>query len=337
MVPVARAAAPEPDRSPVQVQVVGRSVSLAVQVAGHGMAEVQLRRGEAGEASRQHRHLFRVAPGPNRFTAAVPAAPTAEPLLFKVVLRLSAYVAGPAFGSLGRGEEQFTHPQSIAIGSGGKLYVVDSGNDRVQVLSDRHTYLFEFGGFTFDTSGRLPESESQRFDEPVDAVFSINRDLYVTDRNNNRVLRLDRDGRFLSSFGPSAGLRLPRGLAANSLGEVLVADTENDRILVFDRDGRQQKQIGTFGWGDRQLRNPFDVTVDQANNVWVADTLNNRVQGFDQFGRLIGIIAGGFEHPMAVRADRDGFGWVVDGRRRQLFKFTPAGRLAAGRRPGVRG
>ena len=297
------------------------------EAEAQGIAEVSLSRpGQDGSPCVRRR--FAVASGPVRVELSCPRGVDSGDLSWRIDLWRKDYALATTIGTLGRGEEQFTHPQSVAIGSEDRLYVVDSGNDRIQVLSNRNTYLFEFGGFTLDPSGRLSESDAQRFDEPADAVQSINRDIFVTDRNNNRIVKLDRDGRFLLSFGPESGLKLPRGIASNSLGEVLVADTDNDRVLVFDRSGRMMKQLGTFGWGQRQFRTPFDVSVDRENNVYVADTLNDRVQVFDQFGKLLRIISGGFKYPQAVRVDSDGFVWIVDGRQRQVLRYTPSGRQA---------
>ncbi|WP_265578468.1 PEP-CTERM sorting domain-containing protein [Microcystis aeruginosa] len=39
------------------------------------------------------------------------------------------------FGSSGTGNGQFSLPTGIAVGSGGNIYVADTGNDRVQVFS----------------------------------------------------------------------------------------------------------------------------------------------------------------------------------------------------------
>jgi hypothetical protein len=297
-----------------------------------GPASGRGRRGSLpdGRSLRSRAGRYAVAVGPNTCRVDLPAGARAagSRARLRLDLALRAYRPGRWIGSMGRGEEQFTHPQALAVGTGGRLYLVDSGNDRLQVLSDRGTYLYEFGGFALDPAGRLSESESQRFDEPADVVQTVNRDLYVTDRNNHRVVRLDRDGRFLASFGADARLRLPRGIASNSIGEVLVADTENDRVLIFDRDGRLQRSLGTYGWGPRQFRAPFDVSVDSASNtIYVADTKNDRVQSFDQFGRLLWVFSGPFQYPLAVRADSQGLVWVVDGRTRQVLRFAPSGRL----------
>ena len=48
------------------------------------------------------------------------------------------------FGSQGTGNGQFESPNGIAIGPGGKIYVADAGNNRVQVFDANENYLFQF-------------------------------------------------------------------------------------------------------------------------------------------------------------------------------------------------
>jgi DNA-binding beta-propeller fold protein YncE len=300
------------------------AVELSVRSPSAGLVTVEL----GPEKGRKARRQLPVREGTNRITLPLRRDLASVPLAWEATLVARSYSRPERIGTLGRGEEQFTHPLSVALGTGGRLYVADTGNDRIEVLSDRHTFLFEFGGLALDV-GRLPSSEAQRFDEPYDLVQTINKDVYVVDRNNARVVRIDRDGRFLGSFGREAGLKLPRGIASNSRGEVIVADAGNDRIVVFDRDGRRQRDLGAFGRGPRQFKTPFDVAVDDRNGLIVADTFNDRIQLFDNFGKLEGILTGAFEHPLAVRSDPDGALWVVDGRRKQVVRLSRDGRELA--------
>ena len=229
-------------------------------------------------------------------------------------------------GSMGRGEEQFLHPLSLARPPRGEgLWVVDSGNDRIQRLDHRLHYVFDFGSFAIDPSGQfeqlgptpesfgsfLPESEGLRLEEPRDIVETQNRELYIVDRLNGRIVHTDRDGRFISSFGVREGLRSPNGIATNSLGDILVADTENDRIVWFDRDGRLLRSLGSYGWGPQQFRFPEDVAVNGKDHLVVADTGNGRLQIFDHFGALKGINQG-FVRPRGISFDEDSLLWVAD-------------------------
>ena len=80
-------------------------------------------------------------------------------------------------------------------------------------------------------------------------------------------------------------LKSPRGIAANSRGDVYVADTGNNRIVrLFNPKSNLQfvKGIGKYGIKQGEFNRPRDVFLDSQGNVYVTDTGNNRVQVFDK-------------------------------------------------------
>lgn len=216
-------------------------------------------------------------------------------------------------GTVGRGEEQFNRPTGIALGERGRVWIADTGNDRLQLLSHRLRYQFEVGAFAVDPTHFPSEGDGSRFDEPVDMVETIRKDLYIVDRNNNRIVQTDRDGRFCREFGRDDGLSRPSGIASNSVGDLLVADTDRDRVVVYDRAGRKLRELGTYGRGEKQLRFPGDVAVDANDQVYVADTGNGRVQIFDHFFVYQKEVRGPLKRPRGIHVDHRGLIWVADG------------------------
>ena len=74
--------------------------------------------------------------------------------------------------------------------------------------------------------------------------------LYISDANNNRVRRVDRNGvittvagKGVAGFGGDGGparaakLNGPAGLALDGVGNLYIADQGNDRIRRVDRTG----------------------------------------------------------------------------------------------------
>ena len=77
----------------------------------------------------------------------------------------------------------------------------------------------------------------------------------------------------------------PRGICANSKGDVYIADSGNHRIVRLFNPGRQLKfvkSIGDSGKGNGQFDYPEQVALDNNGNIYVSDTGNNRIQVFDQ-------------------------------------------------------
>jgi DNA-binding beta-propeller fold protein YncE len=60
-------------------------------------------------------------------------------------------------GGPGTGQGEFMTPVDVAVGAQGRVYVVDTGNFRVQVFAANGEYLTQFGGYgTGETDFALP-------------------------------------------------------------------------------------------------------------------------------------------------------------------------------------
>lgn len=255
---------------------------------------------------------------------------------FELLLRPLDYQRTLDAGKQGTGLGDLLRPKGVALDPARRAVVADSGNDRVQVFSPTLLPAFEFGGFNWrerDVSfNRISDSTRGSFNGPCDVACTI-RDLYVTDRDNHRVQKFDRDGNFLLSFGGSGGGRgrftFPTGIAADRMGNVFVVDSRNDRIQKFDGNGNFVLEIGGFGNSESRFNGPRDVAVDSAERIHVLDHGNRRVQVFDRYGHY----AGGF--PLPAEGEFDSLAIVLeeavavtDGKGGRLLLFTRAGETA---------
>jgi len=137
--------------------------------------------------------------------------------------------------------------------------------------------------------------------------------LYVSDRDNNRVLRFSSTDAYLSGANAEQALGQaattggtfsvvsatsmfhPGGLAFDSAGRLYVADTGNNRVLRFDAPsatndsgiaasavfGQPDMTTATAATTASGMDAPTAVAVGMDDGfLWVADTGNNRVIGF---------------------------------------------------------
>jgi len=128
-------------------------------------------------------------------------------------------------GKRGGGKEpgEFRYPSRIAI-AGDELFVLDSGNTRVEVL--------ELGGH-FRREVRLPEA-----DQDDGLAVDENKNLYVGDGQINVINVFDREGRFVYKFG-RAGTKggefnQPAGMWVEPGNRLFVADSGNQRVQEFE-------------------------------------------------------------------------------------------------------
>lgn len=179
------------------------------------------------------------------------------------------------FGRAGKAEGELDQPADLALDREGNLYIVDSGNDRVQKVTQEGKVLISWG-----SSGSGPG----QFDHPLGIALGPDGSVYVTDARNDRVQKFDAAGRFLVEWGRNGSGRGeflgPAGVAVDGAGLVYIADRGNHRVQVFDAQGRWIGNVGEEGTGKGQLVRPWGVAVDDEGKIFITDTGNQRVQVF---------------------------------------------------------
>jgi DNA-binding beta-propeller fold protein YncE len=135
------------------------------------------------------------------------------------------------FGHFGTRPGEFQRPMKVAPDlAHGELWVADSVNHRIQVLSLDGKPLRVFGGLG-DEQGKLKY--------PYDVVLDEEGRAWVAEFGNHRIQVFDRDGRSLAVWGKAGRgegeIAFPWGLAIEPKGRLLVIDSGNDRIYELDR------------------------------------------------------------------------------------------------------
>lgn len=218
--------------------------------------------------------------------AAAPRQDGAEPTRGPAFVRLIEAVAQGGQLNLAMGV--------AATPDGTRIFVVDSGNARVQVFQPTaDPYLGWWG--------RRGEGYGQ-FWQPRDvAVSPDGKYVYVVDAGRSVVMQYRLDEKFCVKThcdnkpvqewgGPGRGPGLflnPTGLSVDSRGNVYVADEGASDIEVFTPDGSQWlATLGGPGSNTDKLNHPRDVAIGPDDEVWVADTNRDRLVVFSRDGKL---------------------------------------------------
>jgi hypothetical protein len=139
---------------------------------------------------------------------------------------------------------KFYRPGGVAVDANGVVYVSDSYNHRIRKIT-QDGIVTTFAGSSYGYLDGI--GTKARFAYPQGLNFSGTGQLYVADKNNHRIRRIDAIGRVVSitgerGYGQAGGAlsqaqwAYPNAVAVGGNGAIWVADTSNNRIrrIVWD-------------------------------------------------------------------------------------------------------
>jgi hypothetical protein len=175
----------------------------------------------------------------------------------------------------------FTSAKSFSINSAGYIFISDSTLNEIIKLDTLGNIVKTIGGYGWNDSS---------FDDPAD-VFATTLNIYVSDKNNNRIQIFDKDLNFISQFSTQNStdtryiFAYPTCSAVSTQGDLFILDSDNRRILKFNSRNEFQTEIGGFDAGSYSLSNPRNFTITSSGKILVVDPPS--IVMFDQFGNGI--------------------------------------------------
>lgn len=259
------------------------------------------------------------------------------------------------FGSGGAGNGQLKSPHGLNFGNavGGKqeLFVVNTGNFRVEVFNTDGTFIRKFGTKFVQSTGQ----GQFRGDLRGIAIDRARELVYVVDAGGNGIRVFDTAGNFIRNLGGTGAFQEPgkfldggRENTVDGDGNLWVGDMPNFRAQKFcTAPGKVGCKPGTIlNKFDLQVPNPTvlpaeggfngprGVAVDSSNNLWVVDTYNWRMQKLSPTGdplKVFGYRGRGpysFNYARMVAVDRRDDSMVVtDTDNHSIKKYNSAGTL----------
>ncbi len=159
-------------------------------------------------------------------------------------------------------------PRDIAVGADGRVYLLDSGNNRVLVADGP-------GARRWRVWRRNPAWRN-----PYGLDVAADGTVWLADTDNHRIIRVAADASTETSVGSygsgSLQFRFPRDVAVAPDGRLFVADTHNHRIQILRSDASFYRQLGA----GRVFDAIDKVVVTADNKVIAVDRNANRVVAF---------------------------------------------------------
>jgi sugar lactone lactonase YvrE len=178
----------------------------------------------------------------------------------------------------------FSYPSGVAVDGAGNVYVADSGNNLIRMISTNGEVTTLAGG-------------EGLFNDPSGVAVDGAGNVYVTDAGSNLIQEVTSGGVVMTLAGSSgvsgsvdgtnsaALFNSPRGVAVDSAGTVYVADTGNNTIRKLTSNGTVTTiggSAGVIGGADgigglANFSGPSGIAVDGSGRVCVADGGNDRI------------------------------------------------------------
>lgn len=185
------------------------------------------------------------------------------------------------FSISGPEDQPLDKPMGVAVSQANRLYVTDSGKDRVVVFDADGKFLLSFG---------QGDSEEGRLKNPTYLALDKREKVYVTDLDSKTVMVFSSEGTFLGEVWPDNDREFkwtPLALTFDREGNLYLSDILEHRIIVLKPNREIKMTIGREGREEGRLFYPNGIAVDTNGRIFVADSNNSRVQVFDAEGKFL--------------------------------------------------
>jgi RHS repeat-associated protein len=191
-------------------------------------------------------------------------------------------------------------PSGVALDSAGNLYIADSNNNVVRVVSPATQEITTVAGNgTAGYSGDGSLAKNAELNGPFGIALDQSGNLFIVDSNNNVIREVTLSNGTISTVAgngtagysgnggspTSAKLNNPSGVAVDRAGNLCITDSNNNVVRMVT--GSSPKSIstiagnGTAGYsGDggaatsAEFNTPVGVAADSSGNIYVTDYQN---------------------------------------------------------------
>ena len=110
--------------------------------------------------------------------------------------------------------------------------------------------------------------DGKKDNSALHAIELPDRNICISDAANKSLVIIDKNGKILRQITKPLGVQnySPRGLACDSIGNILSVDYNNDRVCIISQNGEVRELVGKL----HGINEPRWLAVDSDDNMWVA-------------------------------------------------------------------
>ncbi len=251
---------------------------------------------------------------------------------------------------------QLNSPNAVTLDSKGNLYIADTVNQRIRMISGRLITTFAGTG-TIGYTGDKAAATAATFSLPGGLAVDSAGNLYIADTGNNVVRKIsggtittvagdNAQGNYYGGDGgqaTAANFSGPTAIAFDAAGNYYIADSGNSRIRRVDiTSGIITTSVGASGGTSGtagSLDHPNGVWIGAGGALYIADSNHARVArwvppdltnvagsnvaGFKGDGGLANVAQ--LNKPVGIAMDAAGNIYIADTNNSRIRKITPDG------------
>jgi len=220
----------------------------------------------------------------------------------------------------------FENPHGLRLDKQGNIWTTDAGNHLVLRFNPDGKLTMVLGKKDKAGTGWFDRDYNLvLFDNPLDVAFDRFNNIYVVDKGNTRIVKLDPNGMLIKTWGnPGKEIgefTFPHSIIIDKKDRIYIADRENNRIQRFDLDGNVLAPWNDIGY-------PYVLFLAE-NSLWMTDARSEKVKEFDLDGNLLssyqgstGRNPGQFSSVHGIHVNEHGDVWVT-----QIFNWGGINKL----------
>ncbi|MGI6458005.1 MAG: PKD domain-containing protein [bacterium] len=217
------------------------------------------------------------------------------------------------------------NPSGLCVDESGNLYIADRENHRIRKVDTEGVMTTIAGNGTAGYSGDEGDAIEASLNQPAGLCMSAGGELYIADKVNNRIRKVDSGGTITTVAGngqqgpfmngmkaTQASLNHPTGVSLDEDENLYIADSQNNWICRVNSSGMIHIVAGTGGAGfqgdtgkavEAKLNRPGGVFVNQDGSLFIADGGNNRIRKVDDAGSISTVAGNGLQGYQADEVD----------------------------------
>jgi hypothetical protein len=167
---------------------------------------------------------------------------------------------------IGQGVYGLEFAHAVRVDKDDNIWVVDEGTNMIIKFNPEGRVMMVLGRRPepvmgpFDSTLPPAAPEKYKFGRPTDVTWDAQGNIFISDGYvNSRVVKYDKNGRFLASFGGARGssptqLNTPHSITSDAQGNIYVGDRGNARVQVLDNNLQLKASYDNVG-------NPWAVCI----------------------------------------------------------------------------